>query len=166
MPNPVLIGPGTKIDVRQCHHSNQRIRCYTNQTTLGFYFPILGCTPTSTCRPNVRPFLPPPRLPVQTDPRRPRPSEAGTVLTARTLSAPRGGGSLMIRPDTGPIRNICCQTNFALYIQGTWVTPIWVTFRETCISETLYGTSARAHVQMYPTRNLGVHLQYASLLGL
>ena len=36
VPNLALPGPGTNIHVRQCYHSNQRIRFYTYQTTLGF----------------------------------------------------------------------------------------------------------------------------------
>ena len=108
VPNPALPGPCTKILVRQCHHSNKRIRFYTYQTTLGFGSPYLTAQSHQplTCRPNARQSPPPSRLPVQTDSRRSRPSEAGAVLTTTpALSAPRGGRGLAIRSDTRPIRN-------------------------------------------------------------
>ena len=49
--------------------------------------------------------LPSPRLPVQTNSRRPRPSGAGAVLTTPARSTPRGWRGLGIRPDTRPIRS-------------------------------------------------------------
>ena len=107
VPNPASPGPDAKIHVRQCYHSNERIRFYTYITILDFGLSVFDCTPTSTGRPNARPSLPPSRLPVQADSRPPRPSEAGAVLTARALSALRGGRSLAIIPGTRPIRNIC-----------------------------------------------------------
>ena len=106
-------------------HSNQCIRFYTYQTTLA----VLDCTPTFTFRPNARPSLPPPRPPVQTDSRRPRPSEAGavltqgpkTVLTTRTLSAPRDERGLAIRPDTRPIRETSAVKPTLPFIEETRV---------------------------------------------
>ena len=116
VPNPTLPGPGTKIHVRQCHHSNQRIRFYTYRTTLGFG--LLGLTAHNLhLPPQSSAIPPPPRHPVQTDSQRPLPPEAGAVLTARTPSSPRDARSLANTPDTRPIRNICCQINFALYYQ-------------------------------------------------
>ena len=57
---------------------------------------------------------PPPRLPVQTDSRRPRPSGAVVALMAWALSAPRVGRGLASRPDTRPIGSVR-SANIALY---------------------------------------------------
>ena len=115
VPNPALPRPGTKIHVRQCHQSNQRIRFYTYQATLGFGTPVLDCTPASTCRPNARSS--PPLTAFQgrliqdsftylmTDSRRPRPSEANvrqappvTQCSVSPAPCPPPSGSGVLSP--------------------------------------------------------------------
>ena len=60
MPNPALPGPGTKIHVRQGHHSNQRILFYTHQTTLSFGPPYLTAQHTNLHLPTQCSVIPSP----------------------------------------------------------------------------------------------------------
>ena len=63
VPNPASPQPGTtKIHVRQCHHSNQRISLYICQTASVSPYLTARCTPASTSHPTARSPLPLPAL--------------------------------------------------------------------------------------------------------
>ena len=70
--------------------------------------PVLDCTLHAShhLSPHCSATPSPPRLPAQTDSRRPSPSGADAELTTRALSAPRGGRGLATTPDTRPIRRL------------------------------------------------------------